>query len=401
MDQVRDRIGDISGARVVVDKPEEGPPTGKPVTVRLTGDDYGALGDAAARLRERMRSVPGLLNVDDDFDQGLPELRVFVDRSEASRAGTNTREVALAIRTALAGTEAAKYRAGEDEWDIVVRLPKKDRVSADRLEELTVPDEFGRPIPLLSLARIESTAGPASIKRVELHRTITVEADVDHAGGHTDPEMRDRVASILQTMDLPDGIEWEFAGSNEDEEEARAFLSRAFVIALMLIGLILVTEFDSLVTPATILVSVVLSLIGVLWGLIVTGTPFGIIMTGIGVISLAGIVVNNAIVLCDFILQERKKGRGRREAIIEAGTVRLRPVLLTAVTTVLGLVPLTVGINIDFFKPAFSWGSESTQWWGPMGVAVIFGLTVATALTLLVVPVTYDVLDRLREKVGL
>ena len=198
-------------------------------------------------------------------------------------------------------------------------------------------------------------------------------------------------------MGLPRGMRWELAGSNEEEEESQEFLLRAFLIALMLIGLILVTEFDSLVTPVTILVSVVLSLIGVLWGLIVTVTPFGIIMTGIGVISLAGIVVNNAIVLCDFILQQRREGVPKKDAIITAGLIRMRPVLLTAITTVLGLIPLTTGVNFDFFGGGFSVGGESSQWWGPMGVAVIFGLAVATVLTLVVVPVTYDVLASISE----
>jgi multidrug efflux pump subunit AcrB len=401
--QVRDQVaGAYPGVRVVIDKPEEGPQTGKPVSVRLLGDDYALLGETAERVAERIEQVPGLLNVTDDFDGGYPEIRVVVDRSAAARAKTNTREVATTIRTALAGMEAAKYRVGEDEYDITVRLPAADRKSADRLEELTVLDDDGVPVPLRSLARFETSTGPAAIKRVDLRRAITVEADVDHAAGYRDPDLRAEVGRILEEeMNLPAGIRWEFAGSNEEEQDAKEFLSRAFLIALLLIGLILVTEFDSLVTPITIVVSVVLSLIGVLWGLIITQLPFGIIMTGIGVISLAGIVVNNAIVLCDFILQQRRAGKPRREAILEAGAVRFRPVLLTAVTTILGLIPLTTGINIDFINFQMVFGSESTQWWGPMGVAVIFGLGVATLLTLVVVPVTYDILDSLREKIGL
>jgi multidrug efflux pump subunit AcrB len=171
------------------------------------------------------------------------------------------------------------------------------------------------------------------------------------------------------------------------------------VIAVLLIGLVLVSQFNSLILPATVMLSVVLSLIGVLWGLIITGTPFGIIMTGIGVISLAGVVVNNAIVLCDFIVRLRREGSEKTRAVVDAGAIRLRPVLLTAVTTILGLIPLTLGINIGFFEGTLEFGAESSQWWGPMGVAVIAGLTVATVLTLVIVPVTYHTLDELPEVV--
>jgi multidrug efflux pump subunit AcrB len=395
LDEVRARVTDLSGARIRVDGPQEGLPTGKPVTVKLIGDDYSLLGRTAEELRRRLESVPGLLNVADDYDEGYPEIRVELNRQEVSRSMTNTRDVALAVRTALAGTEVAKFRTDEDEYEIVVRLPRSDRRSLDSLEELSVIDDEGRVIPLRSLANFSVTSGPSAIRRIDLHRVVSVEADVDYDRGYTDGDRREAAADVIESMDLPTELRWEFGGSKEEEEESRAFLTSAFVVALLLIALILVTEFDSLVTPVTILVSVVLSLIGVFWGLLVTHRPFGIIMTGIGVISLAGIVVNNAIVLCDFILQLRREGLEKRAAIVEAGAIRLRPVALTAITTILGLIPLTVGINIDFFGGGVSLGGESSQWWGSMGVAVIFGLAVATVLTLVVVPVTYDVLDEL------
>lgn len=396
--EARRRLEDVTGASVKVDRPEEGPPTGKPVSIRLLGDDYGALSRVASELVRRLQTLEGLYNVDQDYDAGFPEIRVRVDRREAARAGLDTREVGLAVRTALAGTEVAKYRTGEDEYEIVVRLPPSQRRSVDRLEELTIPDETGRPIPLASVARIERAAGPSAIRRVDLNRAITVDADVDYAAGYSDPQMRELAAREIDAMQLPPGVRWEFGGSNEEEQQARDFLSRAFVIALMVIALILVTQFDSLITPVTILLSVVLSLIGVFWGLLITGQRFGIIMTGIGVISLAGIVVNNAIVLCDFIVQERASGASRRDAVIAAGVTRLRPVLLTAITTILGLIPLTAGISIDFTTLEWKVGGESTAWWGPMGVAVIFGLAVATVLTLIVVPVTYDVLASISDR---
>lgn len=395
--EARDRVSDLPGAQITVDKPQEGPPTGKPVSIRLIGDDYAALSTISTELVRRLDAVEGLYNVNQDYDPGFPEIRVDIDRQKAARAGLDTRQVGLAVRTALAGTEVAKYRTGEDEYEIVVRLSPEQRRSLDHLEELTIPDEDGRQIPLASVAQLSLAAGPAAIRRVDLKRVITVEADVDYASGANDAAMRAEAAGILDELQLPPGVRWEYGGASDEEDMSMRFLSRAFVIALLLIALILVTQFNSLATPLTILLSVLLSLIGVFWGLMLSGQRFGIVMTGIGVISLAGIVVNNAIVLCDFIVQERARGVGRREAIVEAGVTRLRPVLLTAVTTILGLIPLTFGISVDFFEGNVQFGGESSLWWGPMGVAVIAGLAVSTVLTLLVVPVTYDILDSLSD----
>jgi multidrug efflux pump len=344
-------------------------------------------------VQDKIRTVPGLVNLDDDLNQGKPEIRLKVDRVEAALAGVHTRDIANTIQTAVRGSEVSEYRIGEDEYDIVVRLAAEFRTSIDDLTDLTVPDEDGIPIPIRTVAHLEPGLGPSSIRRVDLKRVVTVEGDVVRSQGRTEDSVRQEVAGRLETIEWPQGYRWEFAGSNQEEEDAKVFIERAFVIAVLLIMLVLVTQFDSLVLPLTIMVSVVLSLIGVLWGLILTMTPFGIMMTGVGVISLAGVVVNNAIVLCDFIRQLRERGYEKTKAVIEAGVIRLRPVFLTAVTTVLGLIPLTIGLNIDFLNRTIQTGVESSQWWGPMGVAVIFGLTVATVLTLIVVPVTYHSLD--------
>ena len=395
MEETRQALSEIDGADIKVDKPQEGVHTGKPVTIRISGNDFLLLERLTREVQDTIRDVEGLVNLDDDLDRGKPEIRIKVDRVEAALAGLNTRDIANTVQTAIMGTEASEYRIGEDEYDIVVRLSPEARTSLNDLADLTVPDEDGIPIPIRTVASIEPGVGPASIRRVDLKRVVTVDGDVVRASGRTEDSVRQEVGDRLQTMNWPVGYRWEFAGSDEEEQESRAFLQKAFVIAVLLIMLVLVTQFDSLVLPLTIMVSVVLSLIGVLWGLIVTATPFGIIMTGIGVISLAGVVVNNAIVLCDFIRQLENRGLPRTQAVIEAGVIRLRPVLLTAVTTVLGLIPLTVGLNVDFFEWTITTGGESSQWWSSMGVAVIFGLTVATALTLIVVPVTYHTLEEL------
>ncbi len=398
MEQVRAGTAGISGAEIKVDKPAEGPQTGKPVTIRIIGDDFTRLGRLSREIQDRIRPVPGLVNLDDDFDEGKPEIRLVVDRTQAMVLGVSTTAIATTVQTAIRGVEASEYRVGEDEYDIRVRLRPESRVSIDELGNLTVPDEDGIPIPIRSVARLETGVGPGSIRRVDLRRVVTIEGDVLRAPGRTDDTVRAAVAEILRSeVEWPPGYRWEFAGSNQEEDESQQFLQRAFVIAVLLITLVLVTQFNSLILPGTVMLSVVLSLIGVLWGLIVTRTPFGIVMTGIGVISLAGVVVNNAIVLCDFIVRLRREGREKTRAVVDAGAIRLRPVLLTAVTTILGLIPLTLGINIGFFEGTLELGAESSQWWGPMGVAVIAGLTVATVLTLVIVPVTYHTLDELSE----
>lgn len=397
MEGVREALADIVGANIKVDAPQDGPPTGAPVSVRILGDELDEISRLSAQVQDRIRSIPGLVNLDDDLEEGKPELRVEVDREEAMRSGVNTQVIAATVQTGILGAEASKYRVGEDEHDIRVRLAPEARRSLDDIAELTVPDEDGVPIPIRTVAELRHGVGPAAVRRVDLNRVATISGDVVRESGRTEAGVREEVAGVLDSMEWPPGYRWEFSGANAEEEQATAFLSRAFVIALLLILMVLVTQFDSLVLPLAIITSVALSVIGVLWGLMITGTAFGIIMTGIGVISLAGIVVNNAIVLCDFIRQLREKGLDRHEAVVEAGSIRLRPVLLTAVTTVLGLVPLTLGLNIDFFNLSVSTGGESSQFWASMGVAVIFGLTVATVLTLVVVPVTYDSLDDLME----
>jgi multidrug efflux pump len=231
---------------------------------------------------------------------------------------------------------------------------------------------------------------------------VTVSADV--ATGYNGNELLVAVQESLADLKMPLGYSLAYTGESEDQEETSDFLSKAFAIAVMLIFIVLVSQFSSVSTPMVILFSVILSLIGVLAGLMITQTPFGLVMTGVGVISLAGIVVNNAIVLLDYIIQLQKRGLGKTEAIVQAGMTRFRPVILTALTTILGLIPLTTGLAMDFsalfsghFGRVLIVGGESSQWWGPMGVAVIWGLAVATFLTLVVVPVMYSTLDPIKR----
>lgn len=391
--RLRERLSGFTGARLIIDKQEDGPPTGKPVNIEISGKTFYTLGELAATVREQIRSIPGLVDVQDDFDRGRPEIQIRPDIEKAARYGVRRQDIASTILTAIRGQEVTKYRVGEDEYDIVVRLDRGARQSVEDLEELTVFYE-GEQIPLTAIADISYEAGLASIKRLDSRRVVTVTGDV--ATGFNANSVLAEVQSTLTDLPLPPGYRLDYTGESEDQEEASAFLSKAFVIAIMLIFVVLVTQFGSVTIPFVIMTSVILSMIGVFFGLLVTQTPFGIIMTGVGVISLAGVVVNNAIVLLDYILQLRRDGMGERDAIVEAGRLRFRPVVLTAVTTVLGLIPLTTGFSIDFgnllsgqFSRAVVIGGESSQWWGPMGVAVIWGLVVATFLTLVIVPTLY------------
>jgi len=401
LEKLRADLAGFTGARVTVDKQEEGPPTGKPINIEVSGDDFDVLGDIARQIKERLGSVPGIVDVVDNYDHSLPELRVIPDVEKAGRYGLRTFDVAGTLRTALHGAETAKYRVGEDEYDIVVRYNKSFRAKAEDLENATIFYE-GQTIPVSAFARIEYGTGIAAVNRIDARRVVTVSSDV--AAGFQDNAVLAAVQTRLRDLAIPVGYAVDYTGSNEDQEEASSFLGNAFGIAILLIFVVLVSQFSSVTVPLVILSSVVLSLIGVLAGLMITRTPFGIIMTGVGVISLAGIVVNNAIVLLDYIIQLRQRGLTKTEAIVRAGVTRFRPVMLTAITTILGLIPLTTGLSLDFaalfagrFGEAIHIGGESSQWWGPMGVAVIWGLAVATFLTLIVVPVMYSSLDPLKR----
>ena len=397
---MQERIGTgVAGAEVRVDQVTEGMPTGPPVNIEIAGEDPVLLQQFAREAIDRIEAspvYPRLVGLKSDMDDARPELRVEVDREKAGLYGLSTNEVGFLVRSAINGLEAAKYRTGNEEFDIVVRLREEDREELSQLAELTVFTE-GRQVPLLSVAEWTVDEGYSSIQRKDMDRVATVSAEV--VAGFNSNAVRAEVEAVIEDFaaGLPPGYSLEFTGEQEEQQEAAAFLTTAFLAALMLIALILVTQFNSVVKPLIILSSVIMSTIGVLIGLMVFRMPFVIIMTGVGVISLAGIVVNNAIVLMDYIDVLRKRdGLSTYEALVRGGKTRLRPVLLTAITTALGLVPLAIGLNFDFFglfsslSPEFYWGGEQAAWWGPMAVAVIVGILFATFLTLILVPVMYS-----------
>ena len=396
-EEIRDMVIKTAGADVLVKQQEMGPPVGQAINIEITGDDYRILGDLASKVRERIKNVPGVVDLKDDFDVGKPEYRVEIDREKAALYGMNTGLIANTIRTAINGATASKYRVGEDEYDITVRLQEHQRSSLTSLKNLKIiyNDKKGNTlsVPLISIANITRSKGPGAIRRKDLKRVITVSANAVEDFNAND--VLDNVKEKLTDFQLPKGYYLDYTGQNKEQAKASAFLGKAFMIAILLIFLILVIQFNSLSQPLIIMSAVVISLIGVFLGLIVYQMAFGIIMTGIGVISLAGVVVNNNIVLIDYINVLRRRGFDRREAIIRAGLRRFRPVTLTAITTILGLIPLTFGFGFDIYSFSFTASGQSAEFWKSMGVAVIFGLAFATVLTLVIVPTFYSTLDDL------
>ena len=393
----------IAGAEVTVDKPAEGPAQGSPVNIEIVGEDPATLKELSDRTLATLEAAPvyrKLVGLESDLDAARAELSVRVDRERAALYDLNTASVGQAIRGAINGIEAAKYRTGNDEYDIVVRLARPYRQELEGLRDLTVMAEGGIQVPLVSVAEWSVEDGYGSIKRKNQERMATISSDVA-AGLNSNAVMAEVQATLADLRsELPPGYTMQFTGQQQDQAEAQAFLGGAFLTALMLIGFILISQFNSVVKPVIILTSVIMSTMGVLLGLMLFRMPFGIINTGVGIISLAGIVVNNAIILIDYIdiLRERD-GMNRREALVQGGKTRFRPVVLTATTTALGLVPLSIGMNFDFFglygslNPELYWGGEQAAWWGPMAVAIIAGILFATFLTLVLVPVLYSLVD--------
>jgi len=394
--RMRQDIGAVPGVEIKVQKEEEGPPTGAPVSIEVAGDDFDMLAALAGRITRRIETVPGLVDLQDDLEEALPELQFHVDRHRAALLGLDTDTVGLFLRTSIYGQESSRLRAAEDEFDITLRLPADQRDSFDLLDRIYIPTLAGSRVPLSSVGEVRYAGGRGAISRKDQKRVITIMGNDEGRGvDKIIAEIRERVKDI----DLPRGYGLTYAGDTQEMQESGAFLLRAFLVALALILVILVLQFNSVLLPGVIILSVVMSLIGVMWGLLICGFRFGVIMTGVGVISLAGIVVNNAIVLVACIQQRRVEGLSATEAVVAAGRLRLRPVLLTAITTILGLIPMAVGYSLEIHEwpPRIIAGAESSQWWAPMAVAVIFGLGIATVLTLVLVPVMYSMADSFVE----
>lgn len=408
----------MAGATITVEEEQQGPPSGKPINLEISGKEMPQLERISEEVLTILENDPVYSKLDGletDLPEPSPEVRVDVDREKAAVYGLSTQAIGNTVRQAINGVEASQYRDGKDEYDITVRLDKQFRNDLSALQDLNVVDQDGRQIPLSSVASWEMREGLGGIKHKDRERVVTVMADV--RSSYNANAVLGEVQNVLDdyiSNELPGGYDASWTGQQEDQQEAIDFLSMAFVIALFLIAFILISQFNSVSKPFIVMTSVVMSTAGVFFGLVFFQMPFVIIMTGIGVISLAGVVVNNAIVLIDYIdILRTRDNMPLYEALVEGGKVRFRPVILTALTTTLGLVPLAIGFNLDFITLVNNpveffgnigeylyWGGEQAAWWGPMAVAVINGLIFATFLTLILVPVLYYLFEKGRRKVN-
>ncbi|MFC1483321.1 efflux RND transporter permease subunit [Candidatus Margulisiibacteriota bacterium] len=399
--RIREKIKKIVGASIRLELQQAGPPVGAPIEVRISGEDMKTLKTISNDLQGYLKQIDGVINIKDDYQDTKPEIHIEVDKQKAQLNQVNPLLIGSILRIAINGVKATVFREGDDEYDITVRLRKKDRSAINDLNKVFIINADGDIVPLLQVARIKIKGGYAVITRYDYKRTVTITADVITSGKHKIlPSKAQKIfKDILKNNKYKPPSEYfiKFSGENVEMGEAFSFLGKAFIAAIMLIAIILVSQFNSYILPAIILFTVLLSLIGVSLGLFLFRQPFGL-MAFLGIISLAGIVVNNGIILIDFIEQLRKKGVEKIEAIISAGKLRFRPVILTALSTIIGLIPITFGFGIDIKHFRITWGNESAEWWRPMGASVMVGLLVATVLTLIVVPVMYSLIDKLRER---
>ncbi len=423
LSDIREVIKGYPGVRIVVDKPADGPPTGSPINLEIKGEDYKLILKTANNIKTFINNsnIPGIEELKLDIDMAKPELIVEVDRQKARRLGISTFEVGSNLRTALYGKEVSTFKDLNDDYPVNIRLKDKYRYDRNKLmnQKITFRNQSNgqiKQVPISSVASTRNTSSFSAVKRIDLDRVVTIYSNI--LVGYNATDINNKIRSLIKTFEVPEGIEISFTGEQEKQAEEMAFLSKALLIAVSLIFLILVAQFNSATTPIIISISVLLSLIGVLFGLLIFRMDFVILMTMIGIISLAGIVVNNAIVLIDYInlIIERKKEELKlnsikelspielMECVIEGGKTRLRPVLLTAITTILGLLPLALGVNINFrtliteFNPNFYIGGENVAFWGPMGWAIVFGLTFATFLTLVIVPLLFYLINKIQLK---
>jgi multidrug efflux pump len=392
LDTIRERGRDLPGIYVETREEEAGPPVGKPIQLQVSANDPAKLGPTAARLAQLLRDTPGLVDIEDGRPIPGIDWELEVDRAEAAKFGADVSLIGNYVRMVTNGFKLAEYRPDttDEEVDIVLRLPERYR-TLDQLERIRVQTERGL-VPIANFIEKRPEPKVSLLNRVDASRVMTVKADVgvDPQTGEpilADNKVKEIRAWLEENRDqLPSGVQVTFKGEDEEQQESATFLMQAFAVALFLMAIILVTQFNSFYSAFLILSAVVMSTIGVFIGLMITDQPFGIVMSGIGVIALAGIVVNNNIVLIDTYDRLKQDTGDPMEAILRTGAQRLRPVMLTTVTTILGLMPMVFGINIDFVGRVVQIGAPSTQWWSQLATAIVFGLGFATLLTLVFTP---------------
>ncbi len=397
MDKIRANLKNIPGATISVEKNKMGPPTGKPINIEVTGENMDDLIATSIRFKSYLDSlrIPGIEQLKSDFDNNKPEIIIQIDRIRANREGLSLGQIGMELRTGIFGKEISKYKEDEDEYPIQLRYTEKERANINKIinAKITYRDMNSgqlRQIPISSVATIHYKDTYGGIKRKNLKRVITLSSEV--LSGYTANEVVGQITRSLPAFNATIGVEISLTGEREDQEETMVFLIKAMMIAIGLIFFILITQFGSLSKSFIILSEVIFSVIGVLLGIAIFGMSISVIMTGLGVVALGGIVVRNGILIVEFGDELKSRGMKTKESIIQAGKTRITPVVLTATATMLGLVPLAVGMNINFvtlfteLNPHLYFGGDNRAFWGPLSWTIIFGLSFATFLTLVFVP---------------
>jgi len=400
LDKIRGEVKGIPGTEISTDKNRSGPPTGKPINIEITGENMADLIADAGAFKNYLDSlqIPGIEDLKSDFQENKPEIAIKIDRERANLEGISTGQIAMEIRTAVLGKEVSKYKMDEDEYPIQLRYSLDTRENINNLINLKITyrdmnSGLLRQIPLSSIASIDYVDSYGGIKRQNLKRIITLSSGV--LTGYTANEIVAQVKKLAADFPLHDGVQIKLTGEQEEQAETSAFLGKAMLIAIGLIFFILITQFNSISKTVIILSEVIFSVIGVLLGIVIFNMSISIIMTGLGIVALGGIVVRNGILIVEFIDTLKERGLKTREAIIQAGKTRITPVILTATATILGLVPLAVGFNLNFetlftqLNPQIHIGGDNVMFWGPLSWTIIFGLSFATFLTLIFVPAMY------------
>ncbi|MDA1064104.1 MAG: efflux RND transporter permease subunit [Proteobacteria bacterium] len=382
--EIRHRTADLAGITIETRNPDAGPPQGKPVYIEFSSRDGDAVVESIARVRAVLEQHPAVTNIEDGRPLPGIEWQIKVDRAEAARFGADITLVGAMVQLVTNGIKIGEYRPddSDDEIDIRVRYPAGNR-SLSQIDELRIPTPNGQ-VPISTFVKRVPAQKVSTITRTDMRSTMTLEADV--ADGYLAPEVIAELRELLPTMGVDPTVSAEFRGSIEDQEDDEKFLGNAMLVAMSLMAIILVTQFNSIYQAFLILTAVIFSTGGVLLGHLLMDMPFGVIMSSVGMITLAGIVVNNNIVLIDSYNVLRSRGETEFDAILRTCAIRLRPVMLTTVTTIIGLMPMVLGVNIDFIAREVSVGAPSSQWWTQLASSVASGLAFATVLTLFLTP---------------
>ncbi len=382
--EIRNNTADLVGIAIETRKPDPGPPIGKPIHIEVSSRFPALLDDAVADIRAVMEEHPAVTNIEDSRPLPGIEWQIDVDRAEAARFGADISLVGAMVQLVTNGIKIGEYRPddSDDEIDIRVRYPEQFR-SLSQIDELRIPTDDGL-VPISTFVERKPAQKVSTITRIDMRRTISIDADVD--SNYLVSDVVAELRKMMPTLALDSRVSAAFRGGTEDQEEDMAFLQRAMLMALAIMAIILVTQFNSIYQAGLILTAVLFSTGGVLLGHLVMDKPFGVIMSSVGVITLAGIVVNNNIVFIDTYNVLRGRGLDAYDAVLRTCAIRLRPVLLTTVTTIIGLMPMVLGVNINLIGRDISIGAPSSQWWTQLASSVAGGLAFATILTLLLTP---------------